>query len=228
MIAGVSRQTNLLAINARVEAARAGDAGRGFSVVANEVKDLAEQTSQATQGIGKQIEEVTAAALRSSEFLRRLREAIGGLETASAAIFRATDEQFASTREIAARASEISAEANSVAQDIRAAQDTAGTTEEMSSDVVQAAEIMDEEALQLRAQVERFVAQLRGGEANAAKAGGAPLVEPHHASAFARDSGYSQERRERGLSEPCSFTRRPTVRQLSCAAGNARHFSVFA
>ncbi|MCP4720757.1 MAG: methyl-accepting chemotaxis protein [Desulfobacteraceae bacterium] len=99
-ITDISEQTNLLALNATIEAARAGEAGKGFAVVASEIKDLATQTSGATQEIKTQIQMIQTETGQAVDIISNVADIVFNVNDLSSTIAAAIEEQSATTREI--------------------------------------------------------------------------------------------------------------------------------
>jgi methyl-accepting chemotaxis protein len=75
-ITGIAKQTNLLSLNASIESARAGEAGRGFSVVATEIQKLAEESTKSAQEIGSIISQITALSEDNIDFANKIQNAV--------------------------------------------------------------------------------------------------------------------------------------------------------
>ncbi len=157
LITGIAEQTNLLALNASIEAARAGVAGRGFAVVASEVKALAQQTSQATEAVGRQVGAIQALARDSADSLAEIGQTIGRLSEASVHIDNAAQEQDVSTQEIALYANGSRNRAAELAGNMESLSEKALASGSASAQVLSATQMLAREFNTLRLEVEEFL-----------------------------------------------------------------------
>jgi len=161
LITDIADQTNLLALNATIEAARAGDAGKGFAVVASEVKNLANQTSKATEEISERIGAIQSHTDNAVHAMDGITKTMSGINESATSIASAVEQQGAATKEIAQSVEQASTGTNEVATHIVDVTSGAGETGHASGEVLTAADELSKQAETLRSEVGTFFVAMR-------------------------------------------------------------------
>jgi len=156
-IKSVASRTSLLALNATIEAARAGHAGRGFAVVANEVKALATQTKQATDGVTSKVERIQTLSGDAAGGVTAIAETIHSLNTSSASIASAVASQSAAMRDIGQSVQAAADFTRRVSDQIKGVQGTATETEQAADGVLHASADLAQQTDLLEAEVSAFL-----------------------------------------------------------------------
>lgn len=147
LITSIAQQTNLLAINASIEALRAGETGKGFSLVATEVKELAAETSRATDDVGERVATMQARSGATIASIQRISGVIESVSTLQRSVAVSVERHNAATEEIREKVTTVAAATTEMEREIKAVAeagaDTAKAALDVQSTAVQLAKMAD-------------------------------------------------------------------------------------
>jgi methyl-accepting chemotaxis protein len=153
----IAEQTNLLALNATIEAARAGEAGKGFAVVASEVKSLALQTAKATEEIGHQINEVQASTNVVVQAMTGVTGRMQEINDDTASVAESVSQQNTATGEISRNVGTVAEASRAISDTLEDVTRVADSMQSSARTVLDASEAVTTHATHLRNAVKEFL-----------------------------------------------------------------------